>query len=126
MKAVFYFDFYDSEEDFSTVYGFNMELASDSILIEDFDESYDFFWSDTESDYGVHDWSSSPNDNVIGIGYTSYEVDPGKYDELMEKWREYFVSRPDVTNVTGIVQLPNSNDERLDDLGIYELVKANS
>ena len=125
MKAVFYFDFYQSEEDSSTYYGFNMELTPDSVLITESDDSSDSFCYYIESDYGVHDWSSRPNDAVAGIGYTTYEVMPNKYDELMNKWRAYFKSRPDVKKITEVVRLDDPNIDQLNDLGIYELVEGN-
>lgn len=124
MKTVFYFDFYfddGSDDGITTVYAFNMELDSTSTLIDDNDESFEDAMFELESEYGVHDWSTRPVDELVGIGYTSYEVDPSKYVELMDKWLAYFTSRSDVKNVTSVVRI-DVDTEGCNDLDIYNLV----
>lgn len=52
--------------------------------------------SDLESDYGVHDWSTTGNPDGTWreiAGYNSYEVRADKWDELMGKWHEWFQSQ---------------------------------
>jgi hypothetical protein len=122
-KSVFYFDFFNSETEESVIYGFNINLLN-ADLEEDLDKDYENHCADTESDYGVHDWSSRPHDMIIGFGYTSYEVEPENYLKVMELWREYFESRSDVQDTTEIVEIPNTkeNFERYDDLDCWNVV----
>jgi hypothetical protein len=121
MKAVFYFDFFNGETDRSTTYAFNIDLLNADLNF-DFDESYEEHCANTESDYGVHDWSSRPDDAVIGFGYTSYEVEPENYLKVMQLWRDYFVSRSDVQSTTEIVEISSELFEDLNDLGVYDEV----
>ena len=124
--GVFYFDFFDGETEKTVMYGFIMNMLSEN-LEEELDDSYDDKLEELESEYGVHDWSSSPNEAVSGIGYTSYEVEPDRHLELMGKWQQYFDTRDDVENVSHIVLVSESHmDEdiqHLDDYDIYRAIK---
>lgn len=55
----------------------------------DHDEFYEFL-SDIESEYGVHDIGFAPDDQFFG--FTTYEVELDKIDELIAKWKQFFVS----------------------------------
>ncbi len=120
-KSVFYFDFFNHDTEKSVVYAFNINLLNVD-LNEDFDESYEEHCADTESNYGVHDWSSRPNDAVIEFGYTSYEVEPENYLKVMELWRKYFESRSDVQDTTEIVEIPSDEFENFDALHVHSKV----
>lgn len=120
-KAVFYFEFSnpfevgEDEEPECVYYGFNMELdenAYDEEGYYDPDWSFECFVGDMEMEYGTHDWSSSPHDDVEGFGYSAYEAAFATIPELMEKWRAYFAQRDDFANVTDVVKL----DVTLDDV----------
>ena len=128
-KAVFYFEFSnpfevaeDAEPDI-VYYGFNMRIDESAIvdgyydLDMDFEEQVD----EMECEYGTHDWSSSPHDDVEGFGYSAYEADFARIPELMEKWRAYFESRPEVESVTAVVQINKTMDEviKMSDLDFY-------
>ena len=50
--------------------------------------------SDLESEYGVHDYHASglpDGDKFVEFGYHSYEVKQDKWEELTNKWRDWFV-----------------------------------
>jgi len=120
-KSVFYFDFFNPETEKSVIYGFNIDLLNTD-LNEDFDESYEKHFADTESEYGVHDWSSRPNDLVIEFGYTSYEIEPENHLKVMELWRKYFESRSDVQDTTEVVEIPDNEFENFDALAVYNKI----
>lgn len=54
----------------------------------DFD-LYDKYTADLEGEYGVHDFCTSGDYELIG--YSSYEIADDKQLELMQKWREVLV-----------------------------------
>ncbi len=117
-KGVFYFDFFNEDTEEHTVYGFNIVLKNKE-LNEDFDESYDEHFYNTESTYGVHDWSSRPTDGIVEFGYTSYEVEPKNYKEVVRLWREYFESREDVLATTHVVEVSEKAAHEGDALDVY-------
>lgn len=119
--AVFYFNFYDPETEVEKYYAFTMTLTNGR-LNEEFDDSYDQMFDQVESEYGVHDWSTRPNDAVIGFGYTSYEVDPDKYEYLMNLWNGYFAAHKDVFSIGTVVEVTGA--EGYNDLGIYNAAKT--
>jgi hypothetical protein len=95
---VFYFLFSDPDTDAESTHGFFVddprafyESLGASSYREAMDGLYDKVTEEIESDFGVHDRSSAPNDAVDAIGYTTYEVSSGKIPELMNTWREVFV-----------------------------------
>ena len=120
-SSVFYFDFWHSDAEKSTVYAFNLTLLNDD-LNEDLDSNYEDHCANTESDYGVHDWGSRPHEFLSGFGYSSYEVEPENYLKVMELWREYFMSRSDVQDVTEVVEIPAAEFEDMDDLKVRDFV----
>ena len=124
-KSVFYFDFFNPDTEKSVVYAFNMNLLNAN-LNEDLDTDYGDHCSDTEMNYGVHDWSSRPNDAVIEFGYTSYEIEPKNHSTVMLLWREYFESRSDVQDTTNIVEIPSDEFENFDSLAVYNKVAENA
>jgi hypothetical protein len=100
--------YFDSEED-ETLF-----MGSDKFL-----ES----WSDIESEYGVHDWVTSPDDRVIGIGFDSYEVERNRLGFLMNDWRNYFISIMGEENVSMFVDVDLQTDFK-NDWDIYEDIRT--
>jgi hypothetical protein len=123
-NGVFYFELWDPDNDTGRCYGFNMVITNPDLNTE-FDPDYENFAGDIEMDYGTHDWSSRPRDEVMGFGYSAYEVDPKLNLELMRKWREYFESRSDVQDTTEIVEVPYDKFEDFDDFDIYNYIGDN-
>jgi hypothetical protein len=72
---------------------------------------------DLEDEFGIHDWSTTPAKEVDGIGYRSYEVAPTQLDELLTRWRDWFVSLG--VTVTGVFELPVKDVQNLTDFDIY-------
>ena len=53
------------------------------------DNEYDNFIEPLEHKYGIHDGSGCENDDgSFEIGFTTYEVDVNKIDELMNIWED--------------------------------------
>lgn len=119
-EAVFYFDFY---------YGDDQSRAL-SLLINDplhrpwavvSEEIYDAA-AMFEDDYGVHDVSSAPVENVDAIGFTSYEVEEEeKQLELMEKWRQKIVDMFPGIEVSDVQRVKMTSKD--DDLSILNKTK---
>lgn len=95
---VFYFTFSLEDTDEEITYGFNVEnplhfykmLGGETF--EDVEDGiYDEITQELESNFGVHDWSSSPNNNVDAIGYTTYEVEKNSVAKLMTAWHNEFI-----------------------------------
>lgn len=84
---------------------------------------YDIYTSPIESEFGVHDWGSRPNDAVLGIGYGTYEVPAAKVFLLMQRWRDLFIEKCGVHSVTPFVQIPNKVVNNGDDLSIYRNIR---
>jgi len=128
-KGVFYFEFSnnfeveDDEEITCVYYGFNMNMLDDR-LEEEMDMDWEEFCCDMEEEYGTHDWSSAPHDEVAGIGYSAYECEFARIPELMEKWRAYLESRPDTADVTAVVKLDVTMDDvmKMSDLDLYNQI----
>lgn len=62
--------------------------ARDNIL-DGSSDIYNDYVSDLESEYGVHDFVTEGDYELIG--YCSYEIDPDKEQELMRKWRDVLI-----------------------------------
>lgn len=80
-----------------------------------------------ESEYGVHDWGTAPSDEVIGVGYNTYEVQFPLISELMEKWRKVFVAQSSESDVSEVVQMHDADYQENpmgDDTFDYNLVKS--
>jgi hypothetical protein len=80
-----YFSFDDGTEQLC---GFNItpEGVEQLQSIIDDGEFYEEFIDGIESEFGVHDWSSSPNEAVEGIGITSDEIDKNMAAKCMDRW----------------------------------------
>jgi hypothetical protein len=88
IPAIFYFDF--SFDDNSTkAYGFAGIAEKENIIRFNFEDHQDAIRNDLEDAYGVHDWSSSPDDRVYVVGgYTTYEVEKESALKLVKGWKK--------------------------------------
>lgn len=124
--TVFYFGFslYDEETE-------DEDYLNKGFVIKDYEFSLDEDaggdieqqWLDDidkfESLYGVHDWITAPDDRVDAIGFCTYEVEKDKINELMEGWRQHFISKG--FEVTKVVQYTPDRDHD-SDYDIYQKV----
>lgn len=110
----------DISEDIEKYYAFiinthNQISEQEIINRDDYEEAMSLF----ESNYGVHDWGSSPSPEIEAIGYNSYEVENTKFQELIMEWQKVFLNMDVVSSVSKIVswngQLPDNSD-----FGIYK------
>lgn len=46
-----------------------------------------------EEEYGVHDFYGGSDDTDVQIGYGSYEVTQDKWEELIQKWHDWFIDQ---------------------------------
>lgn len=130
--GVFYFNFrFEDEEDDNgdiptTNYAFNFNEKAVEILGEDFPNNQneqwfeELFW-DIEAEFGVHDWVSYPCDEVVGIGYTTYEASRKEAKECVERWRQEFVKKVGEENVSPTIF--ELKKDIIDDLDAFEKVK---
>lgn len=124
---VFYFTFSLEDTDEEITYGFNVEnpLPFYKMLggenFEDVEDGiYDEITQELESNFGVHDWSSSPNNNVDAIGYTTYEVEKNDISKLMNAWNNEFIeSGCSCSKVVNVSKTAVSGD----DFAIYSDIK---
>lgn len=120
--GVFYFDFFDEQSETSCCYGFNIAPEGMDRIDPESDSFCDLV-SELEGDFGVHDWSSSPTDEVEGIGYTSYEVEQSAIPELMTCWHIEIMNMAGKQNVSSnwfdLGDIGNMND-----LEIYEKIRS--
>jgi hypothetical protein len=131
--GVFSFNFYDRPSG-NIVKRHGFIFSPNVIKTTDTDISLydDYSWfqeamDELESEYGVHDWGTAPTDDVIGVGYFSYEVKAELIPELMEKWREVFVKQSSENDVSEVVTLeekdfPLNGSEN--DTFEYNLIKS--
>ena len=119
--TVFYFDFYNEDTDELVSKGFNInaDVGGEEFIYGD---EYEDIAQNIESEYGVHDWYTSPSDEVFGIGYTTYEVAPELIDRVMADWRQEFVDLVGESAVTAVVTL--SDITANSDYEIYREVQA--
>ncbi len=124
----FYFSFEDEEDDdghcSGNTWAFNLTNDALSILGEKFTEE-DWFCQlagKLEGEYGVHDWSTSPCDNLVSIGYNTYEVERDMAPVCVEDWRQEFIKRVGADNVTGLFDL-GAEENYADDLAVFNQVK---
>lgn len=80
---------YETVDENGIVYFFEINPPDDFADTDD-DDFMDFV-SDIESEYGVHDFGTCGD--VERLGYHSYEVEPSKAAELIEKWHIYLTTR---------------------------------
>ena len=125
---VFYFTFSLEDTDKEITYGFNVEnpLTFYKMLggetFEDVEDGiYDEITQELESNFGVHDWSSSPNNNVDAIGYTTYEVEKNDISKLMTAWHNEFIKAG--CSCSKVVEV-SSNAVAGDDFAIYTDIKS--
>lgn len=124
--GVFYFDFYDDSTDSeeSVAFAFTIDKSVAQKVADGIEEDWyqDIFY-ELEGEYGVHDWSSSPVNGVPAIGYTTYEVEPSKQEELVVKWRNAIADEVGSENVSSVVKI-GAIDYQMDDLAILNKTKA--
>lgn len=108
--GIFYFDFYFEDEN-HIVYAFLIKKSANEYFqkiqsLEDC-EWYEQIFDKLEGKYGVHDWSSSPTQEINGFGYTSYEVKKSKMLSLMNQWNKYFKKYIGEEHIGNVIQVPN-------------------
>ena len=117
--AVFYFSFVDEEKetdfkeaDFEVRYAFNISEKGVAKIEAACSDTFDQWtctglieYAEEMEKYGVHDWSSSPDDRVYGIGYSTYEITSEKIQSVMKEWREIFISLVGAENVSLVVKV---------------------
>jgi hypothetical protein len=91
-EFVYYSDYEIDTKPIYNTYTFNF-IGSDEELEELYNNSieghtYDTFQSKMESKYGLHDYVGS---ETVLFGYISDEIIPDNYNEVVNKWKEYFV-----------------------------------
>lgn len=128
MKGVFYFTFnpnYFGDDEHLETYAFafitspenkNIISLNDNFFDVCGNDEYDNMVGEME-EYGVHDFSSSPCPNILGIGYHTYEVEVGKICELMHKWRSFIQMHLCTETITPVVKIEYAkmNDEQIYD-----------
>lgn len=124
--GIFYFDFYDESTDSedSVAFAFTINKSVAQKVADSIEEDWyqDIFY-DLEGEYGVHDWSTSPVNGVPAIGYTTYEVEPSKQEELVVKWRNAIADKVGLDNVSNVVRL-GAIDYQMDDFAILNKTQA--
>lgn len=114
MDAVFYFTFYNYNDDtrdndeptsrFLAFYISNIRKPWSELEDDLADVA-----SGLEMDYGVHDWGSAPS-GVNAIGYNSSEVEEERCAELMELWRQAFLEHAPDCVVSNVFDVPNMDE----------------
>lgn len=127
MKNVFEFEFVTTDTAGADLYitkqieFFGLTAAQADELEEMYNtDEFEEIQTTLEDEYGIHDAFSGTdyiaNTRTI-FGFHSYEVEEGKIDELMEKWRNFFVGLSEQSNgfpkftVGEIVETHRGNDE---------------
>lgn len=90
-KFVFEFSTLDEPEQFTT-FEFAFLDKTDALrawVVEQPDDYFDIL-DELESEYGVHDFVTTGDEEIIG--FCSYEVEPSKWLEVMQKWHDFFAS----------------------------------
>ena len=108
LGGVFYFEFVfedeeNDEDDVATnVWAFNFTPEAVEILGPNFTESdwYEDAFCSIEDEFGVHNWSSSPVADVVGVGHTTYEVSRIDAPTCVERWRQEFAKRVGNNNIS--------------------------
>jgi hypothetical protein len=115
------------DDEFNVTYAFAGEVRTEDLqdLQDDIDEPaewYEAILDDLESDFGVHNWASGPDDRVLSLGsYNSYEVLPDRVRQLMDKWRQAFLKTAELDCSFGpVVEIPN--EKSCDDWEAYQAV----
>lgn len=93
MDAVFYFHFYEHNNDFTPLRSLAFYATNLSTTWEQLDETIAFCAEDMDAKYGEH-CGVIGNSGVNAIGYASSEIEGvGRQDRLMDAWRNVFVQR---------------------------------
>jgi hypothetical protein len=106
--GVFTFVFYHPDTEDTQTWGFIFSnKIADGLNGKDITEHqwFENAVNELEGDYGVHDWGTAPTNDVIGVGYNTYEVEFHLIAELMEKWRKVFVEQSSESDVSEIVRM---------------------
>ncbi len=91
-EFVFFFPFTDPDQ-----------ITKIKMMTDEGHDAYEATNDDLESEYGVHDFVTSGEHELIG--FTSYEVEPEKWMQLVETWRTFFVEQGiAVGEITGMRQ----------------------
>ncbi len=108
--GVFYFSFSFEDEEVNDEipinnWGFNLTPEAIKILGEDFagEDWFEACFWDIEAEFGVHDWCSYPCDELVGVGYDTYEVERSLAPKCVERWRQVFIEKVGVKNVSNQV-----------------------
>lgn len=90
LTAFFNFNFSDEETD--SCHEFRFDVAGDISVFEQYYRDYEVFEDKAMNmeSYGIHNVSAHAGDLE---GFTSYEVAPEQYAELMEHWRQWYIAR---------------------------------
>lgn len=93
MDAVFYFHFYEHNNDFTPLRSLAFYATNLSTTWEQLDGTIAFCAEDMDAKYGEH-CGVIGNSGVNAIGYASSEIEGvGRQDRLMDAWRNVFVQR---------------------------------
>lgn len=93
MDAVFYFHFYEHNNDFTPLRSLAFYATNLSTTWEQLDETIAFCAEDMDAKYGEH-CGVIGNSGVNAMGYASSEIEGvGRQDRLMDAWRNVFVQR---------------------------------
>lgn len=86
-------DVEDGSNDKEIAYRFfiNGDEAKMKQIAEQFGEGELDIVADLEAEYGVHDVSMRPHEEFMG--FSTYEVPEDKVTELMNRWRDWFISQ---------------------------------
>jgi hypothetical protein len=126
LGGVFYFTFsFEGENDECSDITMAFNLTPEAVEILGGEDCFESDWflnfvEKMECKFGVHDWSSSPVDEVVGIGYSTYEVSKKDAPKCMEQWRKFFIKKVGEKNVGQIFNLGEKIFE--DDLGVFKYV----
>lgn len=122
-KGVFYFEFsmeFHEEVDEFINKAFIFDFGNQPVMDFDGDDFVDIMM-DIEGRYGVHDWLTGPSEEILGVGYDSYEVYRDQIPFLMEDWRQAFIKMCD--SVGPVVEIDSIEGN---DADIYKMVKEMS
>jgi len=133
--GVFYFRFsFDNDINDDVVhntwaFNFNPDAViqheEESLSVEDWleSESYEDTCADFEIEYGVHDWNSSPCDNITAVGYCTYEISLENAPVCVERWRQVFVAQLGAENVSTQIYELGSMIDGESDLDVFNRVE---
>lgn len=106
--GVFYFNFYFEDDESDGTLAFTLSEKAVTALVTD--EDQDGFLDEMEFKYGVHDWSTSPSDEVVAVGFATYEVSKDDSILLMNEWRDKYIELVGADEVGDIVAVSGGTD----------------